>query len=178
MEIKERRIMAGEDKFANYAIISVVESAANTLTFKKLETGISLNEKVAWIINRVEYLSNQINATIFNATGDSLDFGMSLSNAFTTPNLAENTIIDCNKFTRIDIGASASGEMQLQPWVKDFSALPGGGIIVPPTPLYLYAMGTGLTGVAAMTARIHYTLKTLKIDEYWELVEARRVLSS
>ncbi len=167
-----------EDKFANYAIISVTESALNTLTFKKLETGISLNEKVAWILSRVEYAISGLNATFFNATGDALRFGFSVSNAFSTPSLSEVTVIDWNQVRREDLGAAASGFFVMNPIIKDFSMLPGGGILVPPTPLYLYAVGEGLTAATTVVVRMHYTTKVLKVDEYWELVEARRVLSS
>lgn len=170
--------MAQEDKFANYAIITVTESAANTLTFKKLETGISLNEKVAWVLNRVEYLVSGLTATNFNASNDYFNWGLSLSNAWSNPNIDENTIVDYNSVIRLDFGAAASGRFLFSPIIKDFSSLPGGGVLVPPTPFYLYAQGNGLVGALTVTSRIHYTLKQLKVDEYWELVEARRVLSS
>lgn len=166
------------DKFANMAIITVTESALNTLTFKKLETGIGLMEKVAWIINRIEYLISDIGAAMFNASGDFLSFGLSLANSWTYPNLYETTILDWNKFVRQDIGAAASGSFEIQPIVKDFSSLPGGGILVPPNPLFGYAMGAGLTGPETVTMRLHYTLLPLATDQYWELVEARRVVSS
>ncbi len=170
--------MATEDKFANYAIVTCTESAANTLTFKKLETGISLSEKVAWVVNRLEYVLTSLNATIFNATADGFYYGLSVSNAFSSPTVLENTILDYNMMHRVDIGAAASGFFLPMPIIKDFSTLPGGGIIVPPTPLYLFGMGGGLTAAMNVTVRIHYTMRVLKIDEYWELVEARRVLES
>lgn len=168
----------GKDQFANYAIVSVTESAPNTLTFKKLETGISLTEKVAWIINRVEYILGSMVAAQFNADADKQLFGLSLSNAFSIPALDEISIIDFNFVQRRDFGAAANAIWTEGPYVKDFSSLPGGGIIVPPSPLYLYSVGTSLVGASNVVARIHYTLRTLAVDEYWELVEARRVLSS
>lgn len=166
------------DQFANYAIISVTESAANTLTYKKLETGISLNEKVAWIINRIEYLLGSLNGTQFNAAGDSLTFGLSIANSMTSIQLAEPAVIDYNQVQRYDFGTAADALFDFKPLIKDFSSLPGGGILVPPTPLYLFAVGSSLAGADTVVARIHYTLLQLAIDQYWELVESRRVLSS
>lgn len=166
------------DQFANYAIISVTESAANTLTFKKLETGISITEKVAWILSRVEYFVTPINSTQWAQADDGIDWGLSLSNAFTTPGLAENTIIDLNFVARKDFGTAASAILLHGPWVKDFSQLPGGGILVPPTPLYLFAKGATAAAAHTVVARIHYTTLQLAIDQYWELVESRRVLES
>jgi len=169
---------SNKDQFANYAIVTVAESAANTLTFKKLETGISLIEKVAWVLNRIEYTINNLSAAVFNGDGDSVDYGLSVGSGFTAPANTEVTIIDYNKVVRRDYGAAASMRLDIIPIIKDFSALPGGGIIVPPAPIYLYAMGTGLTGATAVVARMYYTLLPLSVDQYWELVEARRVLSS
>lgn len=166
------------DQFANYAIVTVTESAANTLTFKKLETGISLTEKVAWILSRVEYVPTTPSNAVFNGDGDSLYWGLALSSSFTTVGLTENTIIDYNQWTRLDFGTAATSNLLTRPVVKDFSSLPGGGILVPPNPLYLFAQGTGLASAATVIARMHYSLLPLSVDQYWELVEARRVLSS
>lgn len=166
------------DKFANYAIVSCDESAANTLTFKKLETGISLTEKVAWVINRVEYIITSQLAAMFNGDGDVFYFGLALSNAWSTPSMAESTILDYNTVQRIDYGTAAVAFLKSMPFIKDFSSLPGGGILVPPNPLYLYAKGLGLASANGVVARMHYTLLPLAVDQYWELVEARRVLSS
>lgn len=167
-----------KDQFANLAVITVTESAANTLTFKKLETGISLNEKVAWIVNRVEYLVNSILAAQFNGDGDTLKFGLSVTNAFSAANFDEASILNLNQIQRNDYGAAATGGISKMPMLQDFSTLPAGGIIVPPTPLYLFAVGTGLVSASTVIARVWYTLLPLSVDQYWELVEARRVLES
>lgn len=169
---------ANLDKFANYAIITCLESAPNTLTFKKLETGISITEKVAWIIHRIEYFLGAIAAAQFNADQDAQVFGLSVSNAFATPQLTENTILDLNSLIRVDLGAAATGSWERQPYTKDFTQLPSGGLLVPPTPLYLFNKGTSLVAASTVTARLHYTTRALVVDEYWELVESRRVLES
>jgi len=167
-----------KDVFANYAIIAVTESAANTLTFKKLETGVSLSDKIAWLINRIEYLFSPYNATQFAQADDLLRFGLCVSNAFAAAAFSEEAILDYNAIARQDFGAAASGFFVNQPVIKDFSTMPGGGLLVPPVPLYIFAHGNGLNSAASVTARMHYTNRPLSVDEYWELVEARRVISS
>jgi hypothetical protein len=166
------------DQFSNFAIISCLETAAHTLTFKKLETGISLSEKVAWVISRIEYVVEEVNATVFAATGQAVNFGLAVSAAFAVPTVGETTIIDYNRILRQDIGAAASGFFDHQPYIKDFASLPGGGILVPPTPLYLWVAGGATVAAIKVTARLQYTLLALATEQYWELVEARRVLSS
>lgn len=169
---------AAKDEFSNFAIIAVTESAINTLTYKKLETGISLNEKVAWIISRLEYFFSPFSATTFNAANDDLSYGLSVSNQLAAVNLQETSIIDFNYISRDDLGAAASGFYHMQPFVKDFASLPGGGIIVPPVPIYAFAKGSGLTAAATVYVKLFYTLLNLSVDQYWQLVEARRVLVS
>jgi len=164
--------------FANYALIQVTESAANTLSFKKLETGISLMDKVAWVINRVEYILDSLLAARFDTNGDSSVFGLCVSNAFATPDFNQDTIIDYNSIQRADYGTSAVAFLNQQPFIKNFADLPGGGILVPPVPLYLYAKGTGLAAAQTIQARIHYTVRELAESDYWGLIEARRVISS
>lgn len=167
-----------KDEFANSAVISVTETAANTLTFKKLETGISLMEKAAWIIHRIEYTINLISAGEFNGDSDSFGYGISLSNAFASAALNEVTILDLNTLSRLDWGVAASGGLWRQPWVKEFTQLPGGGLIVPPNPIYLYAQGSGLVAANSVIARLWYTVLPLAESQFWQLVESRRVLSS
>ena len=165
------------DKFANMAVITVTESAANTLTFKKLETGISIHDKVGWIINRVEYFLSELGLTQFADNEDLAYWGLACSNSFAAPSMTEETILDVNCLSKME-ATDVGFFFQYRPFIKDFSTLPGGGLLVPPVPLYLWLKGTGLAGAGSVTCRMHYTLKELSVDEYWELVEARRVISS
>lgn len=167
-----------KDKFANQAMIRCVESAANTLTFKKLETGISLFDKVAWVISRIEYLLSMATYGYFNSTADVLAFGLTTVDTLTTLDIANSAVLDYNYIGRIDLGTAASGGFFFQPFVKDFAALPGGGLIVPPNPIYLAGVGTGLSTASTIVAKMFYTQIVLKPEEFWELVEARRMISA
>lgn len=166
------------DKFANMAVIGCTESAANTLTFKKLETGISLFEKMAWIIHRVEYFYNVVTAAQFNADADSLVIALTTTDQLSSLAIYNNAIIDLAVLQRTDFGTPATGWLTHKPIYKDFSSLPGGGLIVPPNPLYLGAQGTSLAAASVTFARLFYTNYELSADEYWELVESRRLVSS
>jgi len=167
------------DKFANLAVINCTESAANTLTFKKLETGISLAEKVAWVIHRLDYIIASPEASTFSSTGDTIMFGLCVSNSFSTISVDDPSILDYNARSRLDYGTAATMIDFWRPAVRnDFTSFPSGGIIVPPVPLYCYAKGTGLDTAMTINMRCWYTLLKLSIDEYWELVEARRVIVS
>lgn len=169
---------AAADKFVNSAVITVTESAANTLTFKKLETGVPLFEKVAWIIHRLEYFLNDIAAGQFNATGDYMTLALTASASVATLAMEDPAVLDLLQVRRSDFGAAANAHMDVFPWVKDFTELPGGGLIVAPNPLYLAAKGNGLVAASSSLVKIFYTNYALAADEYWELVESRRIIVS
>src|SRR4030042_4302686 len=93
------------DAYANMAIMRVVESAANTLTFAKLESATSLFEKVGYVIHEIHYHTD-ITFTGFNANEDTLTFGLAVSNGITDVTAARSEVIDSNKITRVDAGAA------------------------------------------------------------------------
>lgn len=169
--------MPEKDIFVNQAFLTVVESAANTLTFNKLETGISIHEKIAWLVARIDYTVG-VSIANFAATNDLVNFGIATSDVFTTPALNQSAIVDMNTLTRLDIGTAASGFLMLQPIQKDFSNLPGGGILIPPNPIFAWVAGSALTTAITITARMFYITKTLKLEDFWELVELRRMVGT
>jgi hypothetical protein len=65
-----------------------------------------------------------------------------------------------------------------QPQTLDFSTLPGTGIIVPADNLYVGIKGTTCGAAGLASIRIYYTVKALKTEEYWDLIEARRVMTT
>lgn len=168
---------ATKDEFVNQAYLSVVESAPNTLTFNKLETGISIHEKVGWVISRMDY-TFPVAIANFAAEGDILFFGLSTSDAIVTIALNQAAVIDLNSFGRNDLGTAGTGLFIRQPITKDFSNLPGGGILVPPNPLFAYVQGAALTSPVTIKARMFYTVRELKLEDFWELVELRRMIGT
>lgn len=169
--------MPVKEKFVNQAYLSVVESAANTLTFSKLETGVSIYEKVGWLISRVDYHTSLASSN-FAADGDGVTFGLTASDGITGLALSSAAVIDFNTIDRRDYGTAASALFHIFPYSKSFADLPGGGLLVPPNPLYLGVVGTALTSAVTLLARMFYTVVVLKVDEFWELVEQRRMIGA
>jgi len=169
------------DKFANIASITLQESAANTLTFAKLETGVALFEKMAWIIHRLEILYSTDIASVFNANADFTLVALCATNQITSiaggATITNPAILYGRKFSRVDFGTAASGFVREEPFVVDFSTLPGGGLIVPPNPIYGAIQGNSEAAAALVYLRLYYTQYALAESEYWELVEARRIIS-
>jgi len=169
------------DQFANSATIVCTESAAATLTYKKLETGISLFDKVAWLVNRIEYFLG-VTSAILNTDADSMTMALSVVNTLSTiassASWTDPALLDYFSIRRVDLGAAASGFFAIMPYVKDFGSLPGGGLLIPPSPLYGAIQGVGSASAMTGVIKLHYTNVVLTPDQYWELVESRRSLSS
>jgi hypothetical protein len=166
------------DKFANIAFLSVTESAANTLTFKALAMANNLlSEKAAIIIHRAEWQTNA--RGYMNSTGDYHEIVLALSDRITAIyDLSQPEILMYNSISRLDLGVAASGLILDGLFARDFTSLPGGGVIVPADRLYIGAQGTGLSAASVTTMRIYYTVLALDVSDYWELIEARRVMTT
>jgi hypothetical protein len=165
-------------EYANMAAVALTQSAANTTTWKKLDTQVSLTEKIAWLINRIEATTTYL-ASLFNGDGDTLFYALTRSNLITDfLDLAEPSLIFTKMLCRADFGAAAVSLRVDMPIVEDFSTLPGGGILTPATPLYLGIGSTGLAVAANVRMRIYYQPITLTTDQFWQLVETGRVVGS
>lgn len=172
--------MAGQkpkgDLFANLAALYFDQTAANTDTFVAFNFPYSIQDKVAIVIHRIEYWLGSL--ADLNTTLDIAAFGLCVSK--TLANIMDQTdplIVDQLRIQRLDIGAAGTGMLVQQPYVKDFAALPGGGIITPPSPLYAFLGSTGAAATLTLAVRFYYTYKALSTEEYWELVETRRIIS-
>lgn len=163
------------DRYANVAHIQVTEASINTVAYKKLETGISLFEKMAWVISRIEYYWFAI---ALAAVGDGVMMGITTSDNPASLVPEQVAVVDMTRIIRVDMGTPANAELMQAPIIRDFSQLPGQGLIVPPNPIYLAVEGIAQPAVLTMDCRIYYTAIQLKGDEFWELVEARRIIFS
>ena len=166
-----------EEKYVNQAFLSVTESAPNTLTFSKLETGISIYEKVGWLISRLDYFFITPIAQ-FVADGAAISYGICVMDSLTDVGLRSSAVIDTNSTSRRDWGVAASGGLRTIPYTKSFADLPGGGLLIPPNPIYCFAMGVGLNAAQEIQLRMFYTVIKLKPEDFWELVEQRRMIGA
>lgn len=165
------------EKFANLAYLQVTESAANTITFAELKTGVGIFEKVALIIHMIEYQFYPASYALLLASDDVLDMGWSTSDSAT--NLVKDSPqnIDSYRASYGARGTPANYTRKDLPVVRDFTGLPGGGLIIPSASLYLGIQGTSLASAATGRSTLYFSYRSVKSDEYWELVEATRALT-
>lgn len=166
------------DNYANFAAVLVTESAANTQTAIKFAFPFSIMDKMALVINRMEYLLGNLSAG-FNSTADFSTIALTSASTVTDiTSQSDPLIIDSVRYSRLDYGTAASGMLITQPYIKDFASLPGAGLLVAPSPLYAMIQSSGAASAMFCWVKLFYTYIELNTDEYWQLVESRRVISS
>lgn len=165
------------DQFANIAALLLTESVVNTQTSVKFNFPFSIMDKMGLVINRIEYWVRGL--SYLNTAGDGVTFALTAASSVNDIyDQSDPNIIDNMRVTRVDYGAAASGELDYTPFIKDLSTLPGGGLLVAPNPLYGMIEGSGLSSAGYGWIKLFYTYMELAPDEYWQLVESRRIISS
>ncbi len=167
------------DVFPQLAYLSVTESAANTLTFARLDiaTGALLGEKkYGMVIHRVQYGIPLATRQLMVANGDQLQVALCVSPNIATIDLNSPEVIDNVTLARWDAGTAASAIVDEMQIIHDFSMF--GGLLVPADKLYIAAKSLSVASAGIYTARVWYTMKELTIADYWDLVETRRIIST
>ena len=164
-----------KDSYSNKGYGSVTESGAGVLTFSEIQTNVSIFEKVAWVIQRIEWYLAQATVTLLVDSADHLECALVASNSVASLGLEIPGVIDVVDLQRYQ--ASGVGfTYQVMPWIRDFSNLPGGGLIIAPRPLFLAILGTSLATPASVECRFYFTQKILRAEEYLELIDFYRIV--
>lgn len=164
------------DKFANIAALLVNETVAGTTAYGKFAFPFSILDKVGLLINRIEYSFSSLNQ--LDTSTDSVWAALIAANSIADiTDITNPLIVDNTRLQRIDLGVAASGFFIQLPYIKDFSSMPGGGILVAPAPLSIAVKSDGAGGVMGVAVKVFYTYMELSTEEYWELVESRRIIT-
>lgn len=164
------------DAFANKFFAECTESAANTLTFQELGTAVDVFSKRAWVLHRLEYQIPAPLMSYFAASDDKIAIALTSSNKMSSLLLADPAVIDLLDI-KPEFATAVGFQIRVEPFIRDFSSLPGGGLIIAPRPLYLAIKGTSLAGATQVRCRGYYTQMDLAADEYLELVDFYRILA-
>lgn len=166
------------DQFANIAYLSVTESAANTLTFAQLQMAtMMMDAKYALIIHRAEWFIGDLAS--LNSSTDRINIALTLTDRITDiGDQSQPEVLFYQRIARFDLGAAATGNFVDFPKSRDFTNLPGTGILVPADRLYIGIQGAGAAAAMQVNMRLYYTVKELETADYWDLIEARRVMTT
>jgi len=164
------------DQFANVIYGSVTESAAGTLTFTKLETGYGSLNRVGWVVHKLEfYLAVGMSSLIID-NADAIQMAVTKSNLISSVTLDQAAVIDLCQM-QFSYRTSVGFAMDMQPIIRDFTMLPGGGKLVLPYPLFLAVKGISLASAVTVATRISFTEQELTDKDWLELVEQTRLLA-
>jgi hypothetical protein len=164
--------MARKDEFPNLLVQALTASASNTITFGEINIGLNIFDKIGILIQRLEM--DMVDISLMTATGDQYIGGIVSSNNLTSLNIDQAEVIHQVALERLDSGTAASAVIQQKPAVTDFSNLKGGGLLVPPKPLYFAVHASGLASANTVRFRMYFILHSLTDANYLELLETRR----
>ncbi len=163
------------DSFANKMYGAVTESGANTLTFAEINTNVSVFDKAAFILHRLEWFIPSTDVDKIIAAADKITCALTSSQNTVTLGLDNPAVIDLLEVA-IAVQTGVGYTQNVMPFIRDFSNLPGGGLIIAPRPLFLAVKGTSLASAVHAECRAYFTVKSLSADEYLELVDFYRIV--
>jgi len=166
------------DNYTSQAVFYVAESAANTLTFEKLETGLSVYDKIGWVVQRVEWMLSPASYSFFNGANDYINLALTITNSLTALGDENPAIIAIERYIRNDFGTAANAQLWAPKIVQDFTGLSGGGLLTLPNPIYCGVQGSGLSAAAAVICRLYFKAIELSDTDYFNLVQSRQLLIS
>ena len=160
---------AREDRFANIAAARVVESAAGTLTFTEMLTGISLGQGVGMIIDQISYYLNSAAIQDLVASQDAIVMGITASDDVADlTDVTDRRILHATHIETMMVGAVVSLSHLRMPF--DYQFFPP--MIFASPRLHLGVIGLNLAGAVTARCRIYFRYISLTPQQYLELAEA------
>lgn len=165
------------DKYANFAAVTVQESAANTLTLVRINFPFSIADRVGLIINRLEYRHNSLGQLLASGAFTYMALVAAPSIVDIT-NEADPAIVDWAAYNYVANPAATAHTYFEIPLVRDLSTLPGGGILVAPNPLFFAIKSVSALAACSAWLRMYYTYVQMSDADYFQLIESRRIIGS
>lgn len=165
-----------KEKWSQIAYINVLESAPATLTFAGLSVFSNILSNQAMIIHRAEYTFRNTDFTALTADQDQMIFGICGSNTIETIVMDNPEVYDYNDLVSKEEGTPEWAALIVQPKIKEWTGLPGHGLLVPADRLFAYVKGISIGSALELTVRVFFSLEELAAADYLELAQAMRVL--
>ena len=163
------------DQFANKFFGTVVEGSANTLTFNEIPTNVDVFSKKAWVLHALEWYPGVASLNALDAADDVIQAALVSSQAISALSLGDPGVIDLLEI-EANVATAVGFAVSILPIRRDFTSMPGGGLIISPRPLYLAVKGISLGGALTVSCRGYFTAIDLNADEYLELVDFYRIV--
>lgn len=175
-----RKNSAVKDQYPQFMRMFVTQSAANTLTFAKVGLSTPLFEYAGLLLSRIEYYFFASGQDLMTTSQDDIDLAVTGSDTISDLGVERPEVYDKIRLQRFDAGAAANNVVSFQymPEVHEFTGFPSGGILVPLQDIYLGIDSSGLASATSGAVRLYYQTIELKAEDYIELAQRLRVLST
>ena len=159
-----------EDRYSNLLSANVLESAAGTITFQEIVTGISLGQGIGMLIDQIDYYPSGSGLELLVATLDQMQLAWTVNTSLSSLNPDTSGVIHTISIhTGAPIGTPASnGRPIILPLQYQFFP----AMIVASPRLYFACVGTNLAAVFSARSRLYFRYVSLSSQEYLELAEA------
>jgi len=170
--------MTIRDQYPQHMRLQVTQSAADTLTFSQVNLGIALFDYAGLIINRIEYFYSRAIFSELTTNADYVQAGITGADTIDDLGIVRPQVYDVSTIFTYISGTPAVSSPWASPIVKDFSQFPGGGQLVPAQDVYIGMDSSGMSAVYACDVRLWYQIIQLKAEDYLELAQRLRVIST
>lgn len=158
-----------EDKYANRAGIAVTESAAGTLTFAELITGVGFQTKRGMLIDQIDYLVPVLTLALLVAGGDIVRYGITISTGvIDLEDTTDLRILHAGSIQSKLFGVAANMVIVRMPLQHQFFP----SLIHANIRIYLAVQGASLASAATVRCRLYWRHVDLSDREVSELVQA------
>jgi len=157
-----------EDRYANWAGISATESAAGTLTFQELLTGVGFNTGKGMLIDQIDYFIPTATVALMVADADLVRFGITSSVGVTDlEDVTDGRILHSATYEKEFATAVGFIHIQMPLSYQFFPSL-----IHAFQRVHLAVQGISMASAATVRARLYWRFIDLKDREIAELVQA------
>lgn len=155
------------DQYSQCTYVDMDMSAANTISFQKINFAVGIFQGVALMLHRIEYHPDQPSVIELVANTDILHMAITTRNTLSTLEPADLSLI--NRVSLYGMGAAV--EPVQVPIIQDFTGLPGGGRLCMANPLYFAMFSAGFAAAASARLVMHYTFMDLDDAQARELLQ-------
>ena len=158
-----------EDRYANIMSGAVQMSAANTITFLAINTGVGLQSKQGMLIDQIDYYPTGAAIAEMTTAVDNLQFALTVSNGVTNLfDFTDRRVVHSSILLRADFGTAAAAELVKLPIVNQFFP----PLIVAEPTLYFAADTVGLASAALIRFRVYFRFIDLTDRNILEIAQS------
>lgn len=159
------------DNYAQRAFVEVTQASANTIAFQQVRFAVGVFQGIGLLLHKVEWFPATAMLTELEADADQFDCALTLRDDLANLNPTNQSVITRQVWNCETHGTAANTLINELPSVAEYTALPGGGLLLPANPIFISLDSNGLASAGTMRAVVYFTFKELSDQESIELLQ-------